>query len=448
MFAFPLFGCVAASSSVAWSPADLTGVDFWLQAPPSGDATNGGLLTIVSGAVSDAADAAGTATVMSQATAGRRPVIGSTVDGFSTLDWAYADDVHLEAATGGLSGDVDHSLFALVKITDAAPYYPGVGYGSFLCYGDPVGENSHIGVQNAAGGSWWGGGGASHGLGTGGPSVGKSLDGSWRLLSKVTTSNEEVLCVDGVEVYRGDTSTAPAANKLGAGRWLNNPSYGCSSHQSLGKIWVGEAVSATDIRKVFQWAKGEFPTAFPRTFYCIGDSLTAGYGLGSPTTERWASLVATSIGYREKIHAVTGWTTTDMVNGGSGIAALSKDGLPDIDKCVMLAGTNDLNASASGAATWAAIQGMITTLRTAGVTRIIGLTVPACGALIGAKEVQRQALNALILANAGGEFDTVLDIAAMSCFSDYTNATYYQLDQVHWTAATNALVATAVEAIL
>lgn len=437
-----LVGCLSGAQPPAWTPADLTGIDFWLQPPPSGDTTNGGLLTLSSGKVASAADAAGSATVLAQATSGRQPTVntGDPLDGYNTLDWVYASDTHLESATGGLSGDVAHTMHALVKLTASAPYYPAIGYGSIMCYGNPVGENAHIGVQNSAGGQWWAGGGPNHGLGVGG-----ALDGSWHLITRRTDGTTDLLFVDGVEVYSGNTGTVPAANYIGAGRWRNDPSYGgCADHRGLDKIWVGQESTYAEMRQVAKYLADRYPTTWKPTLMGIGDSLTVGYTLADPATESWLAIVAAARGMRRKVHAITGWTTTDIANGGSGIVSLAKDGAWVAAMVTDLSGLNDLNASNTATDIWARKQTNVATLRAKGVPIIVGLTVPKAGLLSGGKETQRQALNALILAGLGTEYDYVVDIAALACFSDPTNTTYYDVDQTHWKAAAHTLAAAAI----
>lgn len=448
MFAFPIFGCVAASSSVAWTPADLAGIDFWLQPPPSGDSTNGGLLTIATGKVSDAADAAGSATVLSQATAGRRPVVGAAVDGFSTLDWAYADDVHIESATGGLSGDVDHTLIALIKITDGSPFYPAVGYGSFLCYGNPNGENSQIGVQSAAGGSWWGGGGASHGTGTGGPALGKALDQSWHLLTKVTASNVETICIDGVEIYSGDTSTAPAAGYLGSGRWLNNSSYTCSSHRSLDKLWVGQACTDAEIRQVADYLNAQYPTTYGPMLVCVGDSLSSGYLLGTPSTEAWPAIVAASRNYQLRQHAYPGWRTywagnPNIRDGGNSLPTLAKDGLLFASIITDWSGINDVNNAITNATLKGYKETNIAAIRAKNPdAKLVGFTLLPSLAVVGSEETERAAHNTDMKGAWGAaQYDQIVDLEEIAALLNPADTTYYNVDGTHLNATGQALVA-------
>ena len=446
MIPLPLLGCIMGSSSPpAWTPADLAGIDFWLQPPPSGDSTNGGLLTIATGKVSAAADAAGSATVLAQATAGRQPVVGAAVDGYSTLDWAYADDVHIESATGGLSGDVDHTLIALVKITDAGPNYtPAVGYGSFLCYGDPVGENSHIGVQASF---WWGGGGASHGAAVGGPALGKPLDQSWHLLIKRTVSNVEKIEIDGVEVYSGDAGTAPVANYLGAGRWLNNSSYTCSSHRSLDKLWVGQACTDAEIRQVAGYLNAQYPTTYGPMLVCVGDSMSSGYLLASPSTESWPAVVAASRSYQLRVHAVTGWRTywagnPNIRDGGNNLPELTKDGLLFASIITDWSGINDVNNAVTNVTLKGYKETNIAAIRAKNPdAKLVGFTLLPSTSVVGSEETERAAHNADMRGAWGAaQYDQILDLEEIAELLDPSDPTYFA-DGTHLNAAGQALVA-------
>jgi hypothetical protein len=450
-------GFIASGGAPAWTLADLPGIDFWLQPPPSTDATNGGMLTVSAGKVSAAADAAGSATVLAQATAARRPIVNTSgpLDGRYTLDWSYADDTHLESATGGLANANDpHTLIALVKITDAAPYYPVVGYGSFITYGNPNGENSHIGVQNAAGGSWWGGGGPNHGLGVGGPDLGKPLDGTWHLLMKRSTGTEEEVLIDGVEVYRGDTGCAPAAFYLGAGRWLNNASYGCSSHRSLDKVWIGQLSTDDELCRAAYYLSAEYPTTYGPMMVCNGDSMSSGYLLGSPTTEAWPYLVAAARGCKLRIHAYPGWRTywagnPNMRDGGNNLPQLDKDAIIIASLIFDWSGINDVNNGVTNATLKTYKEQNLALMRAKNArATIVGITLLPSTSVTGSEDVERLAHNA-DMAGAWGatHYDYVVDVTEIPQLANPADLTYY-IDGTHLTAAGQALIAAKIKTVL
>lgn len=76
-------------------------------------------------------------------------------------------------------------------------------------------------------------------------------------------------------------------------------------------------------------------------------------------------------------------------------------------------GTNDINAGTSGAALYTTATNLITYLRTLGTVKIILCTILPRGAFndSGAKETERLAYNAAVVANTAGA-DVILDLAA------------------------------------
>jgi len=179
---------------------------------------------------------------------------------------------------------------------------------------------------------------------------------------------------------------------------------------------------------------------------CEGDSLTAGFGLGTPATEAWPAVLIASKGAT--------WMATNMGVSGKTIATATTAGAANIDTLfdtkvannppvvIVWAGTNDLAAGATAAAAYANLSTFITARKATG-WRVIALTMIKRGVDAGL-ETKRGQYNALILANTAGA-DAVVDVGADAAFDDVTDATYYQADQIHTTAAGHIVVAGLVE---
>lgn len=172
---------------------------------------------------------------------------------------------------------------------------------------------------------------------------------------------------------------------------------------------------------------------------CDGDSLTAGSGIAQ--TETYPYQLANTLGrdaYDLYNLGVGGQTIVDM------LADLSNQITPHYGvwnghTVVIWGGTNDLASGATAAATYAVLESYVNTLLAVGF-RVKVLTMIKRGTG-GALETKRQDYNALINANTGW---SVIDVGALAEFQDVTNATYYQPDQTHITAAGATVIANAV----
>lgn len=180
--------------------------------------------------------------------------------------------------------------------------------------------------------------------------------------------------------------------------------------------------------------------------HIIGDSLTE----GQDCALCWPTRVDESIGltWQQISEAQAGaflsyWAT----NAAKSAAAYRSDRTKNIAVC--FAGTNDLGSNGDTAAqvltsldTWAtAMQGA-------------GYTVLACTLIArddsgwdATKETRRTTYNSTLLANpATYHCNGVIDLAALSAFSNPSNTTYYQSDKLHLKDAAQAVIATAVQA--
>lgn len=145
-----------------------------------------------------------------------------------------------------------------------------------------------------------------------------------------------------------------------------------------------------------------------------------------------------------------GWET--LLNGGYVLGIYcppaSVTCWPYIGYCtravlVLVGGTGDIFNGKTGLETYNLLKAVATAGRAAGAQpgvaasmKVIAATMPpmasASGHFTPAEETERLDYNARVMANAGGFFDGVVDIAAAP-INDATSATYFQADHTHWT---------------
>ena len=178
-----------------------------------------------------------------------------------------------------------------------------------------------------------------------------------------------------------------------------------------------------------------------------GDSITYGYELPNPSTQAWVENLA-----------LTNQPAYSIVNGGiPNISAHSLAGAepnriapycktaqgPGV--AILFAGTNDVDSfSSSPASTLASIETWVTKVKSAGCLTFVGtmLSRQSPGG-----DTNKDALDALILSSvkAAGA-DGVIDFAAnplLGADGASTNATYFNSDNIHPTAAGHLLLAAA-----
>ena len=166
-----------------------------------------------------------------------------------------------------------------------------------------------------------------------------------------------------------------------------------------------------------------------------GDSITFGYGLSSPYTERWPSQVGYALGLGDIANtAVTGAKITQAADraaidpgyppGGSGILWV----------CI---GSNDISASAGAAATLAALDAWLTLMVARGWSHRI-LPVPMRA--LAAPELAELATYNAALVSTYGAPDASADTRVFG--AAYTaDTTYFQADQIHPTFAGASVIA-------
>lgn len=106
---------------------------------------------------------------------------------------------------------------------------------------------------------------------------------------------------------------------------------------------------------------------------------------------------------------------------------------------VCMGGQTDLTNTTgrTGAQAYADMQTIATGAKAAGYDYAISVTMPEClGYITGTQDtVERVAYNAACVANSGGTFDAVVDIASHPSLLDSTNTTFFNADQLHLSQA-------------
>ena len=100
---------------------------------------------------------------------------------------------------------------------------------------------------------------------------------------------------------------------------------------------------------------------------------------------------------------------------------------------VMAGGTTDLTDGDTGAQAFADAISYADAARTAGFDRVIALTIPPSTALLNTEplETARTDHNTLMVADAGSDFDAIVDLSDDPDFEDATS-TYFSVDETHF----------------
>lgn len=169
---------------------------------------------------------------------------------------------------------------------------------------------------------------------------------------------------------------------------------------------------------------------------CDGDSLTAGDGLTFVQTYPYQLADALGRANYDVYNFGIGGQTIVQMSAARNTRITPHYGAWNGHTVVVWGGTNDLNGSATAAATYAVLAAHVNALLATGF-RVIVLTMVKRGTS-APLETKRTDYNALINGTAGWE---IIDVGARAEFSDATNLTYYQADQIHLTTAGYAVVA-------
>ncbi len=443
-----------------WSPSAL--ISRWLSEMDPANAT------VVSGKVSSLADSkAGTGVVWTQATAGLRPVYtASGTGGKPCLSTANAAPTNLYCATGGISGNADHEIWAIAEMTpNPATVGSMVGLGS-------TGASSIIGTWLNGVTAIWAGGVAASGSGALPSGAGDTnihvYRKEWRGNGDGLGTGLGNLWVDGQ--FLAGVNGAKLALTAGSGCFL----YGGGHQIADANLYLTEFIAGNLTRGPGQeaWLMDQYMLlknpAVARTVYvgCIGDSWVKPAS-GLTTGQMWPTLLPTDLAGSPYniVNPLAGnfggaGTTSSQVLS-TALSSTTDYWSPIWQKRVIacLYGTNDCgnlvtNGNPSGAGSPSVIAATVlandaaiyAALVTAGyATKMILCTIPARAdaSWNSNKETCRLLINTGRRAMAG---ITLVDLAARTEFSDATNTTYYNADLIHPTATGAALVGTLVAA--
>ena len=195
----------AQTSAVAFNPAALTGLKFWMDPSDASTVTSSG------GRVSQVNDKSGSGHHVSQATAGERPAIGSaTLNTQNVL--TFDGNRSLVSAPLTLAQPV--TMFAVARSADGgAPNRQIIGNTSSYCP-----------VFYTAGGSWR--------LYAGAEMVsGVAVDSSWHSLTGVVNTSSSEFRIDQTQVVTGNASTQ---------EWNNESFWIGSSEHGYFYGWIGD----------------------------------------------------------------------------------------------------------------------------------------------------------------------------------------------------------------
>lgn len=138
------------------------------------------------------------------------------------------------------------------------------------------------------------------------------------------------------------------------------------------------------------------------------------------------TVLATTVTTRRDVYATAADNTTLVLQGGQA----------------------DVLADDTGATVMADIVSYAQSARTAGFDTVIATTMPPMTPWLSEdQETALAAFNTLLLADAGGDFDYVVDLNA-TALGDNSDLTYYQADLIHWTAAGAQLAADTISSTL
>ena len=199
-------------------------------------------------------------------------------------------------------------------------------------------------------------------------------------------------------------------------------------------------------------------TAIPAAFTtpiigAIGDSITFGFGLSSPSTQNYAFVATNPLvnPHSYSNFAVSGKTcaqiTTIAQSTSNLVSFLSTPHYNSI--AVVLCGTNDMTPSVGNmtpAQAFTNLTGLLTAINAASPPApnlLVGTLIDSTSTEVS--EANRATFNALVIAGASSQHYTVLPFGAdpvMGCVGCFSNSTYFQGDGIHPTATGQAVMAT------
>ncbi len=433
-----------------WTPNTL-GAAFLSEMDPG----RSDLLTLVSGKVSALVDTkVGTGVSWVQTTAGNRPVYtASGTGGKACLSTANATSTKLYCATGGVTGNVAHEVWALAEMfPNPATVGSMVGLGS-------QNNSSIIGTWLNGSTAFWGGGIVASGSGA--LPSGPGDTGLHVFRKQWDGSSTGTLWVDGQLL--GGVAGATYNLTAGSGCFL----YGNGHQIADANLYIADFFSGNLTRGPGQsaWLMDQYllrknaSVAKPVYGACIGDSLVHPAS-GLTTAQMWPAVLQVDL--QSSPYSIPTASVGNMGGAGTVTSQCLSTALSSTTNfwspiwtkrfIAILIGTNDCGNLVTGptgpggpaaiaATALSNIAAMVTTLVTAGyATKAIICTIPARAdaAWNSDKETCRLTINAGILAMSGV---TTIDLASHSQFQNPSDTTYYQADKIHMTATGAALIA-------
>lgn len=178
-------------------------------------------------------------------------------------------------------------------------------------------------------------------------------------------------------------------------------------------------------------------TTMRRAIIAEGNSLTDGVQL-TAGQEPWPSTMVDSMNPNVRMYNVgfSGETTATMITA-SPVHVIPLCNQTTHDTAFLWEGTNDITVTHDGTVSYNNMMTLAGLFKAAGCVPIIGTTIKAVQ-LAGGDETQRVVQNNLLLAQKDY---IIVDLAALSQFSNTSDATYYQADGTHLKPAGQAVVA-------
>jgi lysophospholipase L1-like esterase len=433
----PLIASVAqvfAPTVGAFSPANISGLQFWIKADAGVYADAGVTPATDGGTVQQWSDQSGNGNHVSQATAGSRPTYRAPASGDTGGVVFTNGKALLNAGAAFPNGAAALTTFAVFERNDYGIAYALAGTTS-----------AGMELLNDGGGS-----GRHYMLfSTGSLSQSGMAPREWLIEhiydgSQGTDLTKSRTWGSGV-AQAGAASVGPLPATLAAS---NGIQLGKSGFQgTLAELVVYNRVLTTDERDdVRAYLLGRYSQGSRKYAACIGDSDTIGHGGGQAGS--WPSQLAVGIGAGWKIanYGMDGSRASEWVSTYWAQLVLPPPAHPR-DVVIFHIGRNDIEAGSTDVQVLASVRTLWAAARAA------GYTVGACTSFdtkfqgtapqIAQKEAYLTSLNTLVRAD-GANYDFLCDLAAPVELSDWTDTTYFNADS-HLTAAGYAVAAGVVQ---
>jgi lysophospholipase L1-like esterase len=402
----------------AWTPEQMPGRYFSFN---PGDAST---LTLVSSDIDVAADEYGLSATIVAPSAGKRPSQIATLNGRATARFTIADNEELDAVTGGVAtgaGSFWHcavvrfnTLSASIKIL--------LNHGEWL-----TGGGAWMGIDSATTYQCSGPGMAGNNPG--------GLDGEWHALMHHYDGTTSRIYRNGRLIHSGAQTYAVATDDFGF------KADGFMPDADVARAdWGGSADPTQADRDAYgRFLKSRFGALEKHQVFADGDSITQGFGLGTPATENWFAKACALVtgGVNSYNSGVPSETVADMnVDAATELDTKFSTMTPHTPIACLFGGTNDLFFGTSSATTITRIETWLTARRARGFATSFVLPLRRGGGAPGGFEAARALVVAHFRPGGGGAslVDILIDCCDDARLDDVLDATYYQ-DEIHPTAA-------------